>query len=117
MLYNDHSSKIIKKGECIIVSNVMWFISYKLKKGVSVEDFLLASKECHDEVLSKQKGFISWDVLRDGDTWVDLVKWETADDAKKGETAGADKPAAHKFYSLIDMDSCKQQPYSVEKSH
>lgn len=99
------------------MSNAIWFISYKLKKAASVEDFLIASKKCHDEVLSKQKGFISWEVLRDGDTWVDLVTWETADDAKNGETAGANNPVAREFYSFINMNSCKLQLYSVEKKH
>lgn len=97
--------------------HAVWFITYKLKKGTSVEDFLLASKACHDEVLSKQKGFLSWEVLRDGDTWVDLVRWETAEDAKNGETAGAKNPAAKAFYSYINMNSCKLQLYFVEKSH
>jgi len=99
------------------MSNAIWFISYKLKKGSSVEEFLLASKKCNDEVLSKQKGFISWDVLRDGDTWVDLVKWETAEDAKNAETAGASNPASLEFYSFINMNSCKLQLYSVEGSY
>lgn len=94
-----------------------WFISYKLKKGASVEDFLAASKKCNDEVLSKQKGYISWNVLRDGDTWVDLVKWESVEDAKKAETAGAGNPASRAFYSFINMNSCKLQPYVIEQSH
>lgn len=97
--------------------NAAWFISYRLRKEASVEDFLLASEKCNREVLSKQPGFISWEVLRDGDTWVDLVKWETAEDAKNGETAGADHPASHAFYSHIDMQSCTLRLYSVEKSH
>ncbi len=97
--------------------NAIWFISYKLKKGVSAEDFLLASEKCHHEVLSKQKGFVSWEVLHDGDTWVDLVKWETAEDAKNGETAGANNPAAREFYAYINMNSCKLQLYCIEKSH
>jgi len=99
------------------MSNAIWFISYKLKKGAVIEDFLNASKKCHDEVLSKQDGFISWEVLRDNDIWIDLVKWETAEDAKKGETAGANNPAAKEFYSFINMNSCKLQLYFVEKSY
>lgn len=94
-----------------------WFISYNLKKGASEEEFLVASKKCHDEVLSQQKGFISWDVLRDGDTWIDYVKWDTIEDAKNGETAGAGNPAAKEFYSFINMNSCKMQLYSLVKSH
>ncbi|MDL2324489.1 hypothetical protein LJC61_04995 [Ruminococcaceae bacterium OttesenSCG-928-A16] len=99
------------------MASAVWFISYKLKKGALVEDFLLASKKCCDEVLAKQKGFISWEVLRNGDTWVDLVKWETEQDAKNGDTAGAKNPASREFYSFINMNTCQLQLYSVEKSH
>lgn len=95
----------------------VWFISFKLKKGVSEDDFLIASEKCHNEVLSQQKGFISWEVLRDGDTWVDLVKWETEEDAKNGETAGAKNPAAKEFYRFINMNSCKLQLFSLVKCH
>lgn len=95
----------------------IWFISYKLKKDTSVEAFLLASKKCHDEVLSRQKGFISWEVLRDDDTWVDLVKWESTEDAKNGETAGAGNPASREFYAFINMSTCKLQLYAVEQSN
>ena len=57
------------------------------------------------------------DVLRDGDTWIDLVRWETEEDAKSGETAGAENPASYEFYSFIDMSSCKLKLYPIEKSH
>ena len=57
--------------------NAVWFISYKLIKEASIADFLIASEKCHKEVLSKKKGFISWKVLVNGDTWVDLCTWET----------------------------------------
>jgi len=97
------------------MSKTVWFISYKLKEGKSEADFLAASEKCNNEVLSQQKGFISWDVLRGGDTWVDLVTWETLEDAKAGETAGAQNPAAKDFYSFIDFKSIKHQIYSVER--
>ena len=100
-----------------MMSNAVWFISYKLKKDVSVEDFLLASEKCNNEILSKQKGFISWELLRDGDTWVDLIAWETPEDAKNAETTGQTNPTAQKFYSFIDFNSLKNQVYSVEKSY
>lgn len=102
----------------IVMSNAVWFISYKLVEGTSVPDFLLASEKTHNEVLSKKKGFISWKVLADGDIWVDLVNWETLDDAKNAENEdGAPNPIAQKFYSFIDLDSLKNQVYSVEKSY
>ena len=100
------------------MSNAIWLISYKLVEGASVADFLLASKKCHDEVLSKKKGFISWKVLRDVNTWVDLVTWETMEDAVNSEKDdGNMNPVAQKFYSFIDLDSLNFQAYSVEQSN
>jgi len=100
------------------MANAVWFISYKLVKGASAEDFLLASKKCHDEVLSKKKGFISWKLLADGDTWVDLVTWETMEDAVNAEKDdGNPHPAAQEFYSFINFSSLKMRAYSVEKSY
>ncbi|MCL2033661.1 MAG: hypothetical protein FWG94_02890 [Oscillospiraceae bacterium] len=100
------------------MSNAVWFISYKLVKGASVPDFLLASEKCHNEVLSKKKGFISWQVLTEGDTWVDLVTWETMDDAINAENDdGEPDPVAQEFYSFINFNSLKQEVFSVEKSY
>jgi len=100
------------------MSNAVWFISYKLVEGASVSDFLIASERCHDEVLSKKKGFISWKVLADGDTWIDLVSWETMEDAINAENDGnAPSPVALAFYAFIDPDSLSSQVFSVEKSY
>ncbi len=99
------------------MSNAVWFISYKLKEGASVPDYLAASQKVHDEILSKQKGFISWKVLKDGDKWVDLVIWETPEDAKTGETAGRNNPLAKEYYSYMDFKSMTNQKYMVEKNY
>jgi len=83
-----------------------------------VPDFLIASEKTHSEVLSKQKGFISWKVLVDGDTWVDLVTWETMGDAINAENCDGDTdPITLEFYSFIDPNSLKSQVFSVEKSY
>ncbi|MCL2570965.1 MAG: hypothetical protein FWE11_01050 [Defluviitaleaceae bacterium] len=100
------------------MSNAVWFISYKLIEGASIPDFLIASQNCHNEVLSKKKGFISWKVLAVDDTWVDFVTWETMDDAINAESDdNIPSPIAQKFYSFIDPNSIKHQLYSVEKSY
>jgi len=100
------------------MSKAIWFISYKLKKGVSVPDFLAASEKTHNEVLSKKKGFISWEVLLDDDTWVDYIIWETMEDAKNAESDGGEpNPIALEFYSYINMNSCKSRLYSIQKSY
>ncbi|MCL2562509.1 MAG: hypothetical protein FWE08_00520 [Oscillospiraceae bacterium] len=97
--------------------NAVWFISYKLKKGASASDFLLASEETHKEVLSKKKGFLSWEVLSHGDTWVDLVTWETMEDAVNAEENDGSDPIASKFYSFIDFESMEMRAYTVERDY
>ena len=98
--------------------NAVWFITYKLVKGASVSDFLLAAEECNNEVLSKNKGFISWKQLRYDDMWADFVTWETMDDAIRAEKSdGEPNHVAQKFYSFLDFCSLKQQVYTVERSY
>ena len=102
------------------MSKAAWYISYKLVAGADVDAFLLASKKCHDDSLSKSKGFISWDPLRDGDTWVDYVTFETMEDAKNAE--GDDNmenkhPSALAFYTFIDPISLSHASYTIEKRH
>jgi len=99
------------------MSNAVMFISFKLVTGASVPDFLLAAEKLNNEYMSKQKGYISWKQLVDGEMWVDLITWETMDDAKKILEPGSTSASAETFYSFIDMDSCKVQLFSVEKSY
>ena len=98
----------------------VWHISYKLVEGADVQEFLLASKKCHDDSLSKNKGFISWDVLRDGDTWVDFVTFESMEDANNAEgddNEAGKHPSALAFYSFIDPNTLIATSYTLEKRH
>jgi len=36
------------------MSNAVWFIYYKLKKGASVQDFLIASEELNNDHVSRK---------------------------------------------------------------
>jgi len=102
------------------MTKAVWHISYKLVAGANVQDFLLASKKCHDDSLSRNKGFISWDVLRDGDTWIDFVTFETMEDAINAEgndNETAKHPSALAFYSFIEFSSLAHTSYIVETRH
>jgi len=100
------------------MSNAVWFISYKLVKGSSTEEFLQVSETLFDKVISPKKGFIYWKQLVEGDTWVDFTEWETMEDAKNFEAnSDPNDPFAAKFYSFIDFDSLKSNFYTVKKSY
>jgi hypothetical protein len=99
------------------MSNAVYFVSYKLKNGVSVSDFLLASEKLNDGYMSRQKGFISWKQLLENNMWVDLLTFETMDDAKKVSNPSGTNDLAEKFYSFINLNSCKVHLFSVERSY
>lgn len=89
------------------MSKAIWNFSYKLKKGVTQDDFIEATKKLHDEIISKAKGFISWEHYLQGDTWTDLVLWETLEDANNGTTAAEGSELSKNFYAMIQMNTCK----------
>ena len=65
------------------MSNAVYFVSYNLKKGASVQDFLLATEKLNNEYMSKQKGYISWKQLLEDDMRVDLLTFENNGRCKK----------------------------------
>jgi len=100
------------------MSNAIFFCSFKLKKGTSIPDFLLVSEKLNDGYISKQKGYISWKQLVDGDTWTDFITFETMEDLKNFEELSANPDElALNFYSFINMNSCKVHRFTVERRY
>jgi len=100
------------------MKNAIYYVSFKLKKGTDEQEFLSAVKVLNDEHISKQKGYISWQQMRDGDTWADMITFETMDDLKAfQEEAKNPNALAEKFYSFINLNSCKAHNFSVEATH
>jgi hypothetical protein len=98
--------------------NAVFYCSFKLKKDASVPGFLLAAEKLNDEYISKQKGYISWKQLVDGDTWADFLTFETMEDVKQFEAnAGNAGEVAENFHSFLNHSTCKVHYFSVEKSY
>ena len=106
----------ILRRKWMIMSQAIYYVSFKLKKSASVPDFLLAAEQLNNEFISKQKGYVSWEQLRDGETWADVITFETMDDLANFEAVSRDPDElALKFYSFINLNSCKGHRFSVEK--
>ena len=89
------------------MAKTAWIFSYKLRKNVSAEEFMERTQQLHDEVISKAKGFISWEHYRQGDVWTDFVLWETEEDADKATKVGQGKEVTENFYACIQMHTCR----------
>lgn len=98
--------------------NAVFYCCFKLKKGASVTDFLLAAENLNNEYISKQKGYISWKQLVDGDTWADFITFKSMEDVKTFEAdSGNAGELAQKFYSYINLSSCKVNYFTIERSY
>lgn len=89
------------------MANTAWIFSYKTKKNVSAEQFMELTQRLHDEVISKAKGFISWEHYLQYNMWTDFVLWETEEDAAHATTVGKGKEVTENFYACIQMNTCR----------
>ena len=88
------------------MAKTAWIFSYKLKKSVTPEEFMERTQALHDAVISKAKGFISWEHYVQDETWTDFVLWETEEDARNATTVGQGTAEAEAFYACIRMVTC-----------
>jgi hypothetical protein len=85
---------------------VLELVVYQLHEGVSREQFL----DTNDAVSSwirQQPGFISRELVHDaeGDRWVDVIWWETLEQAQAASERSMTSESCSPMFALINMDS------------
>ena len=109
-------TKKLERGN--IMQNAVFFCTFKLKDGACVPEFLAAAEKLNNGYISKQKGYVSWKQLFDGDSWADFLTFETMEDVKKFEADSANSgELAANFFAFIDFGTIKVKYYTVEKSY
>ena len=91
-------------------------ITFKLKDGVSEEDFLAASDEIQENYISKCKGFVSRQLMKIDGMWTDWVTWETMSDAENSMQQSEENESGKKFTSLIG-EILEYQLYPLERAY
>jgi len=81
-------------------------VTFRLKDGVSREDFVAETASMEREFLGKLKGFTDRDtgMSADGEVVV-VLHWESAEDAQASINKFVDAPQTKAFTAMIDMDS------------
>lgn len=87
------------------MSTAIEFVAFKLKKSVSEEEFFHVSDAFACNFLTKQKGYISRQVLCKGNLWADLVIWETEADHLNAMDASQTDPAAAAYISALNLSA------------
>jgi hypothetical protein len=85
---------------------ILELVVYKLDEGVSREQFL-ATNDATSVWIGNQPGFISRELVydADGDRWVDVIWWETMEDARAAADLSLTSEACSPMFALIDMES------------
>ena len=98
------------------MSKAVFQTNYKLKKRADVPDFLQAFEALKDGFVSEQTGFVSWQLMKDGEVWSDAITFETMEDLENFEKASANpNELALTFYGFLNVNSCKTQRFTIEK--
>lgn len=99
------------------MSNAVEFVSFNLKKGVSVSDFLSVSDKFNRVFLAAQKGYIFRKLLHNDEMWADSVLWETMEDVHKAYDIANNDALACEYISYMDEETIKINLLSVERSY
>jgi hypothetical protein len=87
-------------------AKVLELVVYKLHEGVAREQFL-ATNDAVSSWISKQPGFISRELVYDpeGDRWVDVIWWETLEQAHAASKRSMTSESCSPMFALIEMES------------
>jgi len=78
---------------------------FRAAAGVDEAALLAASRVLQSDFLDKQEGFIRRELLKGpGDSWADLLYWESREAAEQAVRNAADSPACARYFVLIAMD-------------
>jgi|SRR5262245_28619875 len=87
-------------------AKVLELVVYELNEGVTREQFL-GTNDAVSSWISKQPGFISRELVYDaqGDRWVDVIWWETMDQAHAAAELSLTSESCSPMFALIEMES------------
>ncbi|PWL38548.1 hypothetical protein DKG77_09810 [Flagellimonas aquimarina] len=76
---------------------------FTIKKGITEDDLMKASEALQKDFLQNQKGFVKRDLLEKFDrNYIDLVYWETIEDAKNALENAEKNPACLAYFKLME---------------
>ena len=87
-------------------AKVLELVVYKLNEGVSREQFL-GTNGAVSTWIRQQPGFISRDLVydSDGDRWVDVVWWQTMEEAQAASEKAMTSESCQPMFALIAFES------------
>jgi hypothetical protein len=96
------------------MKNALEIVTFRIKGGIKVPDFLKASAEMEERFARKQAGFLSRTFARgEGNDWVDVIRWKTMADAEAASKAAMQSLACAPMFGMIDEPSVKMMHFEI----
>ena len=110
--------EVMVNGEFSLIENVTLEIArFRLAADVVDSTLIAEADKLHHQFLKKQKGYIDRRLLKGDDgEWVDLVRYESLQDAQHTNELIPDEPSAAGFFQSIDPGSVNVQYFHILKS-
>ena len=94
------------------MANTVEIVSFRVKDGVSREDFLTQNKYVEENLVSKMPGFVSRESIinEDGEVAI-ILHWENPESAQNSMDKFVGAAESQDFQKLLDMDTFKMVRY------
>lgn len=97
---------------------VVELAQFKAKPGVSDTQVITASDEAHQGFLAKQRGYSKRELLKSSNgTWVDIVHWESIEDAQAAMNSFMGHPSTQAFGGVIDPSTIVMMHLEIVKKY
>lgn len=98
-------------------SVVIEIVTFKLKQGVSIDEFKLLDKAVELGHVVKQSGFISREsAAGDNGEWLVVVHWQSVADADASMASFPSAKAAEQFMSNLDVNTMSMKRYVSQEA-
>lgn len=92
---------------------VVEIVTFRLKQGVTVDEFRPLDKAVEVQHVAKQPGFISREsAAGDAGEWLAIVHWRSVEDAEASMASFSDAPATEQFMSKVDESTMSMTRYT-----
>jgi len=103
-----HGRAVDRKGNTMVLETSR----FKTRAGISDEQLVAASQEAHDGFLSTCKGLVSRELLKGDDgSWLDIVEFDSIDDARAAMAAFRGHPSTRAFEAAIDPETARMEHF------
>lgn len=96
------------------MSKVIETVQFTVKNSTNESDFLQNSQNLQAGFLSKQSGFLKRELGRtETGEWIDVVYWETAQDANKAAELAMQSEHCAPYFQMINESTMVMNHYAV----